>query len=148
MSKTKCGCNSACSFDCSLLAIGASVIIGIITTLLTITATITITPAFLWVLFGIAVVYLGVVLLVSSGFGCRSNCRCLRTPLSLLLAGILGTILGAIILLGITFAATSIVGAVITGALLFFFALLITSTVCLIKCFSGLEDTCDNSFEL
>lgn len=148
MSKTKCSCSNCCGISCSLLAIGASVIIGIITTLLTITATITVTPAFLWVLLGIAVVYLGVVLLASSRFGCRNTCRCLRTPLSLLLAGILGTILGAIILLGITFAATSIIGALITGALLFFFSLLIISTACLIKCFAGLDDTCDNSFEL
>jgi hypothetical protein len=37
-------------------------------------------------------------------------------------------------LLGITFAATSIIGSIISGALLFFFSLMITTATCLIRC--------------
>ena len=57
-------CN--CKLNCVGLAVIASIIIGIVTAMLRITAVITVTPAFLWVLFGIAVVYLAIVLLASS----------------------------------------------------------------------------------
>lgn len=130
-------CN--CKFSCTLFAVVASVIIGIITALLTITGIITVTPAFLWVLFGIAVVYLAIVLITTAT--CRNSTgSCLRSILPALLTGILGTVLTSIVLLAITFAATSIIGAIITGALLFFFSLIITSTACLTKCLSGLGD--------
>mgnify|MGYP003307790479 CR=1 FL=1 len=132
MSKFNCSCSCNRGSQCSLLAIGASAIVGIITTLLTITAVITVTPAFLWVLFGIAVVYLGILLLTSS-LCCAERKPCCDR-LTLVLVGILGTILTSVILLGITFAATSIIGAIITGLLLFFFSLAIGGTGCLVKC--------------
>lgn len=131
-----CNCNSSCVG----LSVIASIIIGVITAFLTITAAITVTPAFLWVLLGIAVVYLAVSLIAATflrGGGIRS-CVCRILPV--VLTGILGTILGSVILLAITFAATSIIGAIITGALLFFFALLITATACLVKCAAGCTD--------
>ena len=129
--------NCGCRNNCTLLAIIASLIIGFVTILLSITATITITPAFLWVVLGIAVVYLGLTLLKSDAFGesCYSECVC--SALSALFTGILGAILASIILLAIQFAATSIIGAIISGALLFFLTLTITSTVCLIKCIAN-----------
>lgn len=148
MSKQRCNCGCISDFNCNILSVIASVIIGVVTVLLTITATITVTPAFLWVLLGIAVVYLAVLLLTTSRFACKNICRCLRTPIGLIIAGILGTILTSIILLGITFAATSIIGALITGALLFFFSLLITSVACLVRCFSGISNDYNDSFEL
>ena len=144
MSKLNCNCSCNRGAQCSLLAIGASAIVGIIATLLTITAVITVTPAFLWVLLGIAVVYLAVNLVVSASFRCRRICDCIDTPLSLVLAGILGTILLSIVLLAITFPATSVLGAIIVGVLLFFFSLLITSTVCLIRCLARIEDYSDD----
>ena len=144
MSKLSCNCSCNRGVRCSLLAIGASAIIGIIATLLTITAVITVTPAFLWVLLGIAVVYLALNLIVSASFRCRDVCDCIDTPLSLVLAGILGTILLSIVLLAITFPATSVLGAIIVGALLFFFSLLITSTVCFIRCLAGVENYSDD----
>ena len=137
-------CSCSCGFDCSFLAIAVSVIVGIITTLLTITAVITVTPAFLWVLLGIAVVYLAVTLLASTTFCCCRGRDCIGTPLSLILLGILGTILTSIILLGVTFPATSVLGAVISGALLLFFFLFVTSTACLIKCFADTDHCCHN----
>jgi len=124
--------NCSCRIDCSALVIFASVIIGIVAGIFRAIALITVTPAFLWVLFGIAVVYLGVNLLASSGCCAERNPCCSR--LSLVLTGILGTILASVILLGITFAATSIIGAIITGLLLFFFSLTIGGTACLINC--------------
>ena len=146
MSKFGCNCSCEIGFQCTLFSIVASVIVGIITTLLTITAVITVTPAFLWVLLGIAVVYLGVDLLASALVQCSSRCKCIDTPLTLVLAGILGTILLAIVLLGVTFAATSVLGAIITGLLLFFFSLFITSTACLVRCLFGVENSDDECY--
>lgn len=147
MSKLNCNCSCNRGAQCSLLAIGASAIVGIIATLLTITAVITVTPAFLWVLLGIAVVYLAVNLIVSASFKCRRICDCIDTPLSLVLAGILGTILLSIVLLAITFPATSVLGAIIVGVLVFFFSLLITSTACLIRCLARIENYDDDIFD-
>lgn len=132
-------CN--CRISCPLLSVVTSIIIGIIAAFLQISAVITITPAFLWVVLGIAVVYLAVLLVVTAtleGPDVRIGCLC--PILSTLLIGILGAILFSIILLGVAFAATSIIGAIFTGALLAFLSLLITSTVCLIKCLA----ICDN----
>ena len=132
-------CN--CRISCTLLAVVASIIIGIITAFLRITAVIPVTPAFLWVALGIAVVYLGITL-ISTAVTQRCNLKacCLCPALSTQLAGVLGTSLLAVVLLAIEFAATSIIGAIITGALLAFLSLILTSTVCLIKCIAD----CDN----
>ena len=131
--------NCCCKCNCTGYAIVASIIIGIITAFLTITAAITITPVFLWVLFGISILYLAVTLAVSSAS--NNNIRgCICSILPVLLTGILGTILISVILLAITFAATSILGAIISGALLLFFSLAITSTACLVKCVAGCSD--------
>ena len=135
MNKYNCSCS--CSNGCVALSVIAGVIIGVIATVLRITATITVTPAFLWVLFGIAVVYLLVTLAVSPYLKAVSPGRCLCAVLPLQLLGILGTILTSVILLGITFVATSITGAIITGLLLLFFTLIVTSTACLIKCIAN-----------
>ena len=129
MTNINCRCNN----ECVGLAVAASVIIGIITAFLTITATIALTPAFLWSVLGVAVVYLAVLLIYSAKTSNEDKpCKC--AAINAILAGILGTVLTGIILLGITFAATSILGAVITGALGLFFTLIITATACLIRC--------------
>ena len=135
-----CSCN--CRNNCVLLALFASVIIGVIATVLRITAVITVTPAFLWTVFGIAVGYLAVALLaLPSGKPYLRECLCPVLPA--FLTGILGTVLTSVILLAITFAATSIPGAIITGLLLLFFSLLITSTACLVKCIAGCDRDID-----
>lgn len=128
-----------CRPSCVIIAGVASLIIGIITAFLRITAVITLTPAFLWVLLGIAVVYLAVTLISAAGFGERC-CNDLCSIVTALLAGILGTILLSIVLLAIEFAATSIIGAVLAGALLFFFFLTVTSTACLVRCLFNCND--------
>lgn len=132
--------NCNCKFNCVGLAVIASIVVGIVTAMLRITAVITVTPAFLWVLFGVAVVYLAVVLLASADIRASGICGCVCLNLPAILTGILGTVLTSVILLAITFAATSIVGAIITGALLFFFSLILTATACLVKCVAGCLD--------
>ena len=135
--------NCSCKTECTGLAVIASIIIGVITAFLTFTATITITPAFLWVTLGISVVYLAVTLLATTllrRFGVR-DCVCRILPT--LLTGILGTALASLILLGVEFAATSIVGAIIAGILLLFLTLTLTTTACLAKCIAGCPDTAD-----
>ena len=127
------GCD--CKYNCTLTGFIASIIIGIIAAILRFTAVITVTPAFLWVVFGIAVVYLGITLiaaaLTSTDGGTR---RCLCSVLSALLLGILGTVLFSVVLLAIEFAATSVLGAILVGLLLFSFSFTITSTACLVRC--------------
>lgn len=129
--------NCQCKYSCAGVAFVAGIIIGIIAFVLAFTATIAVTPAFLWVLLGIAVVYLPVLLIFAATVGYGEGSRCLCSTLNVLLGGILGTILIAIILLAISFAATSIVGAIFIGLLLFFFTLIIVGTACLVKCAAG-----------
>ncbi len=124
------GCENR--FSCTVFAVVASLIIGIITAFLQITAVITLAPAFLWVVLGIAVIYLAVTLLAAALTNRASPCA--GTTLSVLLAGILGSILFSVILLGVGFAATSVVGAIFAGILLFFFSLTIIGTACLVRC--------------
>ena len=136
MSELSCRCKA----QCTSIAIVAAIIIGVIAGMLTFMATITITPAFLWVLLGIAVVYLAILLATSGGSYSSRGDGCFCSSLKTLLFGILGTILVSIILLGITFAATSILGAIFAGLLLAFFTLLIVSSVCLILCKANCND--------
>lgn len=132
--------NCNCRYNCTGLGIIASIILGVITAFLTFTATITVTPAFLWVLLGVGVVGLA-LLLIYSALLRRSTARgCICSILPTVLTGILGTILTAVILLGVTFAATSILGAIITGALIFFFSLIVTSLSCLVLCTAGCSE--------
>lgn len=129
----------SCKISCTVLAVIASLIIGIITAFLRITAVISLTPAFLWVLLGISVVYLAVTLIAGALARFRA-CECLCGIITALLAGILGTILLSVVFLAIEFVATSIIGAILTGALLFFFSLIVASTACLVRCFFNCAD--------
>ncbi len=126
-------CNYYCRFSCTGAAIIGSILVGIVTAFLTFMATIAVTPAFLWVVFGIAVVYLAVNLVVAALSNDNVK-RCLCPNSTAWLVGVLGTILLSLVLLAIPFAATSVIGAIFTGALLAFFALVITTTVCNVRC--------------
>ena len=126
-------CNCSCRCNCAIAAIVISAIIGVITTILQITGVITLAPVFLWVAFGIGVLYLG-VLTVSAAIAGRSEGRsCICNTLNTLLAGILGTIALAAILAVAGITATSILSAILVGLLLFFLSLVLVSTVCLIR---------------
>ncbi len=126
MSLIQCECKASCA------GLGAivSLILGVIAAFLRITAVITVTPAFLWVLFGIAVGFLAIGLLTCGG--CADSCGSCRS-LGAFLIGALGTILLSVVLLGVPFAATSVLGAVLVGALIFFFFLTVFSAACLIR---------------
>ena len=124
---TRNTCN--CSVNCTGLALVAGITVGILAAVFRYIAIITVTPAFLWVLFGIAIGLLGITLLSGT-----PNTACQCRNLTPFLVGILGTVLTSIILLGITFAATSVIGAALTGALLFFFTFMLISATCLISC--------------
>lgn len=126
----ECNCNRRCDF--LVFGIAASIVVGIVAAVLNFTAIITVGTAFFWVTLGVAVVYLAILLIAA-----LANCRCSLTAcasraLYALIAGILGTILFSLVLLAITFAATSALGAIIVGLLLGFFALIITSSGSLI----------------
>ena len=132
MSTSDCSCRNSCT----TIAVIISIAVGIIAAFLRITAAITVTPAFLWTLFGIAVVYLAVLLLTASFAKCCDAHRpcCLSRAVTVVLGAIIATIFFAVVLLAIEFVATSIVGAVFTGLLLLSFFLTITETACLVRC--------------
>ena len=132
------GCD--CKNSCVGFAVFFSIIVGIVTAFLVISATITVAPVFLWVVLGVALGLLAVTLIAVSIYkGCSyTSCTC-RTITSLL-AGVLGTVLFSSILLGISFPATSFLGAFIAGLLGFFFSLVVISTACLVRCIAS----CDN----
>ena len=117
----------------------ARAVIGIVAAVLRITGIITVTPVFLWVVFGIAVVYLGVAFVVSTS-RITDYGNCLRSLLVALLVGALITILAAVILLAVTLGATSTVGAILTAVLLASFSLMLTSTACLALCSASTND--------
>ena len=124
----------SCKSNCSVVAVIASIILGAIGAVLSTTAVITLTPAFLWVVLGVATVYLAIILLSSARISSLPIKSCICPVLSVLLTAILGAVLTSLILLGITFATTSIIGTIISGALIGFFSLIFAETVCLIKC--------------
>lgn len=129
------GCRCKCS--CLLAAVIASVILGVVAAFLQITGTITITTAFLWVVFGIAVVYLGVLVAAAALAGGEEASECLCNALNALLSGILGTVLFAVVLLAVGIIATSILSAILVGILLFFFSLTLSATACLVRSLAG-----------
>ncbi len=134
MSETTCIPRRDC--DCTLVSLIASVIIGIVTAFLRITAVITIPPVFFWVIFGISVGFLAITLVAVTSTRNTDNCDCKEKALGTQLVSLLATILLSLILLAITFVATSVVGAILTGLALLFFSLSLGSTACLIKCYA------------
>ncbi len=131
-------CN--CKIGCTVWALIASVLVGVLTAFFQITGAITVTAAFLWVVLGIAVVYLFGLLVVSFLEGrvtCKS-CKC--TGIGTVLIGILGSILLSVILLAFGVVATSVVSAILVGLLLFFFTLTLSGAACLIRCLTDCDD--------
>lgn len=132
-------CN--CRNICNGLAVVASLFIGVISAILSFTGIITIAPVFFWVIFAVAVIYLGILLASSVARKYNDNKPCVCSSLRLLLSGILGSILTSLVLLAVGFAATSVLGAIVLGIALFFFSLLFASSACLVKCLSDCENS-------
>ena len=136
MSKFSCECKTSCT----AITVAVSVILGIITALLTVTGNFVVTPALLWAAAGVALVYIAVALIAAAGTGCSQIRECICSALAVLLTGALGTVLTAVILLTIDIAATSVIGAIITGLLVLFFSLTLGSTACLARCIAGCSE--------
>ena len=136
MALFRCSCRN----DCTLLSVIASLILGIVAAFLQITAVITVGTAFLWVALGIGVVYL-VALEVAVARTQQTACKlCLCDALNTVLAGALGTILFATVLLAVGIVATSIVSAILVGLLVGFLTLTFVGTACLIRCIANCEN--------
>lgn len=132
-------CNCDCRYNCNGLAFVASLIIGIIGAVLSFTGVITIAPVFYSAVFVVAAVFLAVLLVGFLLNRCQQNKPCVCRTLSLVLGGVLGSILTSLIILAAGFAVTSVLGTIILGAALFFFSLLFTSVACLVRCLAGCE---------
>lgn len=121
--------------NCTLLSVVVSIAVGVIAAVLLFTAVITVAPVFYWVALGISIGFLAIALATSlTACGCSAG-RCRGSALGAFIVGALGAILTSLILLGVSFAATSVIGAIVFGVLLFFLSLLATSTACVIKCY-------------
>ena len=131
MSSFNCNCNCKCR--CPIAAVVVAVILGVVAAFLQITGAITVTTAFLWTLFGIGVVYLGVLVAVTAVARRTDTNNCLCPTLSTLLTGIVGTILFATVLLGVGIVATSVISAVLVGILIGSFFLTVAATACLVR---------------
>jgi len=133
--------NCNCKIGCTVTGLIASLVAGIVALVLNITGTITILPLFAWIGFGIAVGLLVVAFLVvaftDEG---RKEKSCICRALSTLQIGALGTILTALVLLAVDFGGISVIGAIIYGAFVFFFILLLTALACLTRCFAACGD--------
>lgn len=138
MALLNCNCSCGCKCNCTLFAAVVSGILGVLAAFFQITGVITVTPVFLWVVLGVAVTFLG-ILLLTRGLRSENRFACGCTALTGTLAGILGSILFAVILLAVGIVATSIVSAILLGILLFFFAMIFTSAACLIRCSGDCE---------
>ncbi len=126
--------NCRCSCSCALIAIIASVIIGVVAAFLQITGVITVLPVFLWVVLGIAVVYLAIITVAAAIAKGYDGCGCKCSILSVVIAGILGSILFSVVFLAVGVTAGSVASAILTGLLLISFSLLITGTACFARC--------------
>lgn len=125
----------SCNCKCTLASVVAAVILGVVAAFLQITGAITVTAAFLWVALGIAVVYLA-VLVVSTALARRAETACGCSALNTVLAGILGSILFAVVLLAVGVVATSVVSAILVGILVFFLTVTLAGTACLVKTYA------------
>ncbi len=133
--------NCNCRIGCTVSGLIVSLIAGIVTLVLNITGTITVLPLFLWIGFGIAVG----LLIITFGVAAftdeeRKERGCICRALSSLQFGALGAILSALVLLAVDFGGISIIGAILYGAFFFFFVLLITSVICLARCYASCND--------
>ena len=133
--------NCNCRMGCTVSGLIVSLIAGIVTLVLNITGTIAVLPLFAWIGFGVAIGLLIVTLLiVASTDEERRERNCICKALSTLQLGALGAILTALVLLAVDFGGISIIGAIIYGAFFFFFVLLITSVICLARCYASCGD--------
>ena len=125
-----------------VVALIAGVILGVVAAFAQITGAFALTPANLTAALEIAFAALG-ILLVTASLDCRQTgrrCRC--TALNALLAGILGTVALAALLLVVGITATSVLSALLVGIGVFFFTLLVGAAACYLRALAGCEEGC------
>ncbi|MBE7063379.1 MAG: hypothetical protein IJN25_10280 [Clostridia bacterium] len=126
-----------CKVNCTGLALVASVLIGIIAAFLQFLGFITLSPLFVAIVGGIAILFLALLLVLSPAIR-NSDVRACACPiLRILLLAVLGAILLAVILLAFPPAAASFLFALLVGALIFFLSLLFATLACFIRCVAG-----------
>lgn len=125
--------NCSCRFSCSGIALLLSAVVGVVTALLTVTGTVIVEPLFLIVATSVAAGFVAVTYIAAllRNQTC-SICKC--TTIKTLLIGAIGALLTGILLLAVTFPATSILGAVITGFYLAFLTLIFAQSTCYATC--------------
>ena len=132
-----CCCKTKC--DCTLIAVIASVITGIIAAFLNFSAVIAVPQFVLWILFGVALGLLALAL-VAAPFTCRcENKECFCASVTSFLVGVFGTVAASLVLVLVDLTAGGLLASVITGLLFGLFALTITSAGCLVRNLLGCE---------
>ena len=125
-----------CRRDCTTWAIVAAVVAGVLAVFLQVTGVITIAAPALTAALGVGLVALAVLLLaMSTASGGDAFCLCRSVTAALI--GAVATIALAVVLLALELPATGLAFLLLTGLLVAAFALLLASTVCLIRCLSG-----------
>ena len=128
---TTCECKNKC--ECTLFAVIASLVIGIVAVFLNFSSTLVITQTLLWAFFGASIVFLLIGLLASFGICKSDNRECLCTAVNEFLLGILATVLFSVILLTVDIAAAGLLASILVGILFGVFTLTLTSAACIIK---------------
>ena len=126
-----CSCGLRC--NCPVAAALVSVLLGVVAAFLQITGTITVTPAFLWVVLGVAIGYLAVFVVATAAARKDGRQQCLCSSLGTLLAGIIGSVLFSVILLAVGIVATSVLSAILVGLTALSFFLTVLSAACLLR---------------
>lgn len=129
MSNSYCCCRR----DCTTWAIVAAVVAGVLAVFLQVTGVIAISAAALTAALWVGLAALAVLLLAGSA-NREEDGYCLCRSVGAALAGAVGTIVLAIVLLALDLPATGLAFLLLTGLLVAAFTLLLASVVCLIHC--------------
>ena len=135
-------CSCSCRCNCTVAAVIASVIAGVVAAFLQIAGTITVTAAFLWVVFGIGVGFVAVSLIAAALAKRTEGTVCKCAALNALLLGALGAAIFALVLLGVGVVATSIVSALLVGVTVLSLVLTLSTAACLTRNLLGCSQTC------
>ena len=131
--------NCTCRFNCTLFSLIAAVILGVVAAFVQISGAVTVTTLFLWTALAIGVVSAW-VLVAAAALARRGTAPNCCAAVNGLLAGILGTILFATVLLAVGVTATSVISAILVGILVFFLTLTFGNTACYVRCLSACEN--------
>ena len=125
------------NISCTCISLFLSIIVGIVGGVFQAVGIIAVTNFNVLAVFAVATAYLGITLLTSA---ITKIHYCCEKAMSRLLTGIVGTIVISSIMLitGISF--FTVIYAIFTGILMLFATLMITSTVCVIRCRSHIAD--------